>query len=398
MAKSKWESLENDQFASENQRSELEWKRKRKLERKRKRELLEEEATKEDQNLVSYRSYLSANVPRLGSCDGIQDYEILNKIEEGSYGIVYRAKEKSTEKLVALKKIKFDPNGFGFPITSLREIHSLSSVRHDHVMELKKVVVGNDLKDIYLVMEFMEHDLKFLLDDMPEDFLISEVKTLMLQLLASTATIHYHWYLHRDLKPSNLLMNNTGEIKVADFGLARPTSEPKSKLTRVVVTLWYRAPELLLGTPSYGREIDMWSIGCIFAEMVNRSPLFPGKNELDQLHKIFTVLGYPDEEDWPQYRLLPHANKIKLPTIKTKPRLREVVKNLTANGFDLMERLLSLNPAKRISAKEALQHPFFYESPRPKDPKFFPTFPSKAKGEMRGRNFMSANTSQDSVK
>lgn len=286
MAGSKWETEETNQFAIENQKLEEEWRKKRRLEKKRKRKILEEEEKAEERNIDACRLYLMGNTPELKSCNSIDDYEILEKIEEGSYGIVYRGLDKSTNTLVALKKIKFDPNGIGFPITSLREIESLSSIRHDNIVELEKVVVGKDLKDVYLVMEFMEHDLKTLLDNMPEDFLQSEVKTLMLQLLAATAFMHHHWYLHRDLKPSNLLMNNTGEIKLADFGLARPVSEPKSSLTRLVVTLWYRAPELLLGAPSYGKEIDMWSIGCIFAEMITRTPLFSGKSELDQLYKV----------------------------------------------------------------------------------------------------------------
>ncbi|CAA18412.1 Cdk11-cyclinL compex kinase subunit Cdk11 [Schizosaccharomyces pombe] len=386
MAGSKWETEETNQFAIENQKLEEEWRKKRRLEKKRKRKILEEEEKAEERNIDACRLYLMGNTPELKSCNSIDDYEILEKIEEGSYGIVYRGLDKSTNTLVALKKIKFDPNGIGFPITSLREIESLSSIRHDNIVELEKVVVGKDLKDVYLVMEFMEHDLKTLLDNMPEDFLQSEVKTLMLQLLAATAFMHHHWYLHRDLKPSNLLMNNTGEIKLADFGLARPVSEPKSSLTRLVVTLWYRAPELLLGAPSYGKEIDMWSIGCIFAEMITRTPLFSGKSELDQLYKIFNLLGYPTREEWPQYFLLPYANKIKHPTVPTHSKIRTSIPNLTGNAYDLLNRLLSLNPAKRISAKEALEHPYFYESPRPKDPKFFPTFPSKAKGESKEKN------------
>src|ERR1700761_1691918 len=148
-------------------------------------------------------------------------------------------------------------------------------------------------------MEFLEHDLKTLLEDMAEPFLPSETKTLMLQIVAATEYLHSNWMLHRDLKTSNLLLNNRGEIKLADFGMARYTSNPPPKLTQLVVTLWYRAPELLLGAEEYGFEIDLWSVGCIFAELLTKDPLFQGKNEVDQLSKIFALLGTPTTETWP---------------------------------------------------------------------------------------------------
>ena len=135
-------------------------------------------------------------------------------------------------------------------------------------------------------MDFLEHDLKTLLEDMREPFLPSETKTLLLQILSATEFLHSHWILHRDLKTSNLLMNNRGEIKVADFGMTRYYGDPSPKLTQLVVTLWYRAPELLLGAESYGAEIDMWSIGCIFGELLTKDPLFQGKNEVEQLSKV----------------------------------------------------------------------------------------------------------------
>ncbi|EEB08275.1 cmgc/cdk/pitslre protein kinase Ppk23 [Schizosaccharomyces japonicus yFS275] len=380
---SKWERIkDNDGFAAEDVRREQEWRKRRKLEKQKKQaELLH----KESYSSFDVRSFILNQSGQLHSCDSIDSYEVLNKIEEGSYGIVYRARDKRNKNIIALKKVKLEKDYVeGFPITSLREIQSLKLVQHDNIVKLLDVVTGRSGKDVYLVMEFMEHDLATLLKDMPEDFLQSEVKTLMLQLLAAVATLHHHWFVHRDLKPSNLLMNNTGEIKIADFGLARSLGEPKPQLTRLVVTLWYRAPELLLGAPSYGKEIDMWSVGCIFAELLTRSPLFNGRSELDQLSKIFNFLGYPTHESWPQFFLLPHASQVKQPSVKSQhSQLRSAFPFLTAAGHDLLSRLLTLNPAHRITAEEALQHPYFTEAPRPKDPRFFPTFPSKAKGEHR---------------
>lgn len=135
-------------------------------------------------------------------------------------------------------------------------------------------------------MDFIEHDLKSLLDEMREPFLPSETKTVLLQVLGAAEFLHSHWIMHRDLKTSNLLMNNRGEIKLADFGMARYYGDPPPKLTQLVVTLWYRAPELLLGADKYGTEIDMWSIGCIFGELLTKEPLLRGKNEVAQLSEV----------------------------------------------------------------------------------------------------------------
>jgi len=239
-------------------------------------------------------------------------------------------------------------------------------------------------------MDFLEHDLKTLLEDMAEPFLPSETKTLMLQIVSATEYLHSNWILHRDLKTSNLLMNNRGEIKIADFGMARYTADPPPKLTQLVVTLWYRAPELLLGTENYGSAIDIWSIGCIFAELLTRDPLFQGKNEVDQLSKIFNLLGTPTTTSWPGFRSLPNAkalHPILYASNISAPRALPTSKfpYLTSSGLKLLSELLSLNPADRPSAAETLAHPYFREDPRPKAKEMFPTFPSKAGQEKRRR-------------
>lgn len=203
------------------------------------------------------------------------------------------------------------------------------------------------MDSVFIVMDFIEHDLKILSEDMQEPFLQSEVKTLMMQLVSATALMHSQWIVHRDLKTSNLLMNNRGQIKVADFGLARYLGEPTPPLTQLVVTLWYRSPELLLGAKEYGTEVDMWSIGCIFGELLLKEPLLQGKNEVDQLSKvcsvncvffffflsffsllfsavactnflllllkIFELCGIPTEENWPGFRKLPNAKALNFP-------------------------------------------------------------------------------------
>jgi cell division cycle 2-like protein len=229
-------------------------------------------------------------------CRSIDRFESLNHIEEGSYGYVSRAKEEATGAIVAIKKLKMDPaRDGGFAVTALREIQCLQAARgHRHVVELQEVVTGSvdnggsgsGLK-VYLVMEFVEHDLKTLQEEMEAPFSPSEVKTLLLQLGSAVEFLHDHWILHRDLKTSNILMNNRGELKVADFGMARLCGDPPpSNLTQLVVTLWYRAPELLLGTTTYGKAVDCWSIGCIFGELLSKNALIQGKNEVDQLSKV----------------------------------------------------------------------------------------------------------------
>ncbi|KAI0535203.1 Pkinase-domain-containing protein [Xylaria digitata] len=326
----------------------------------------------------------------------VENYDKLNDIEEGAYGWVARAKEITTGKVVALKRLKLDNDEsrrIGLPETGLREIQILKDCSHKNIVKLREVVVGEDtsqIENIFLVLEFVEHDLKSILEDMPEPFLASEVKTLLLQLASGVAYLHDNWILHRDLKTSNLLLNNRGQLKIADFGMARYVGDPAPKLTQLVVTLWYRAPELLLGTKTYGAPIDMWSVGCIFAEILTREPLLPGKNEVDALTKIFELCGIPTDESWPGFRRLPNARSLRLPS-KSAPALtgsavRARFPLLTTAGSALLSGLLSLNPDARPTAKEMLQHEYFRQDPKPKHEAMFPTFPSKAGQERRRRH------------
>lgn len=245
------------------------------------------------------------------------------------------------------------------------------------------------IDSVYLVMDFLEHDLKTLLEDMSEPFLPSETKTLMLQICSATEYLHSNWIVHRDFKTSNILMNNRGEIKLADFGMARYTGNPPPKLTQHVVTLWYRAPELLLGAEDYGFEIDIWSIGCIFAELLTREPVFQGKNEVSQLSEIFTLLGTPTTKTWPGFRSLPNAKAL-YPLLNTstsrKPTLNAArFPYLTSGGLQCLSAMLALNPDDRPTAAKTLSHSYFKEDPRPKPKEMFPTFPSKAGQEKRRR-------------
>ncbi|KAJ3517368.1 hypothetical protein NLJ89_g533 [Agrocybe chaxingu] len=302
--------------------------------------------------------------PPIQPSRSVYSYERLNQIEEGSYGVVFRARDKQTGDIVALKKLKLDEEKNGFPITALREIYALMSCRHENVVGVREVVVGDTLTQVFVVMDFIEHDLKSLLTVMPAPFLQSEIKTLMLQLLSAVNHCHQNWILHRDLKTSNLLMNNRGTIKVADFGLARRFGDPVGVggMTQLVVTLWYRAPEILLGATTYSTAIDLWSVGCIFAELLLKEPLFQAHGELELLSMIFKLLGPPTNHSWPGYSSLPLAKTISLPSPQPH-QFRQKFSYLSSAGLDLLMALLTYDPERRITAEDALDHPYFSSDP-----------------------------------
>nr|CAD1819994.1 unnamed protein product [Ananas comosus var. bracteatus] len=320
----------------------------------------------------------------LQGCRSVDEFERLNKIDEGTYGVVYRARDKKTGEVVALKKVKMEKEREGFPLTSLREINILLSFHHPSIVDVKEVVVGSSLDSIFMVMEYMEHDLKGLMEAMKQPFSQSEVKCLMLQLLEGV----------KDLKTSNILLNNRGELKICDFGLARQYGSPLKPYTQLVVTLWYRAPELLLGAKEYSTAIDMWSLGCIMAELLAKEPLFNGKTEFDQLDKIFRTLGTPNEKIWPGFAKLPHvkANFVKQPYNKLREKFPPTSfsgrPSLSEAGFDLLNKLLTYDPEKRITAEAALKHDWFREVPLPKSKDFMPTFPAQHAQDRRLRRTM----------
>eukprot|EP00117_Sycon_ciliatum_P038897 scpid46869/ scgid28828/ Cyclin-dependent kinase 11B; Cell division cycle 2-like protein kinase 1; Cell division protein kinase 11B; Galactosyltransferase-associated protein kinase p58/GTA; PITSLRE serine/threonine-protein kinase CDC2L1; p58 CLK-1 len=316
-------------------------------------------------------------LPALEGCRNVDEFEYLNRIEEGTYGVVFRGKEKKTGRIVALKKLKMEKEKEGFPITSLREVNTLLKSKHPNVVDLQEVAVGSNMDKIFLVMEYVEHDLKALMESMKEGFLIGEVKTLLRQLLAAVHHLHDNWILHRDLKTSNLLLSHKGILKVGDFGLAREYGSPPKPYTPIVVTLWYRAPELLLGSKMYTTAVDMWSVGCIFAELVLMKPLFQGRTEIDQIQQIFKLLGRPNEKIWPGWKDLPAVQKV---TFAEQPynHLKEKLPTLTGNGIKLLNKMLTFDPDQRISAEDSMADDFFKEAPLPVDPAMFPTWPARS--------------------
>jgi len=212
-------------------------------------------------------------------------------------------------------------------------------------------------------------------------FLPGEVKCLMRQLLSAISHLHDNWILHRDLKSSNLLLSHHGILKVGDFGLAREYGSPLQAYTAIVVTLWYRAPELLLGIKEYSCPIDVWSIGCIFGEFLTMNPVFPGESEIDELNRIFKLLGTPSEKIWPGYSKLPGPQKMKFVDFPVSNLRSKFTKEMLSDkGLDFLKRLLTYDPKRRLTCDEALQHSYFDEAPVAIDPSMFPTWPAKSEG------------------
>jgi len=286
----------------------------------------------------------------------MEGFHKIEKIGEGTYGKVYKAKDKDTGRVVALKKIRLETESEGVPSTAIREISLLKELDHPNILRLLDVVYTN--KKLFLVFEYLNKDLqKFMEERAPGGLRLTLAKSYLWQLLQGIAYCHSHRVLHRDLKPQNLLIDIEGNIKLADFGLARAFGVPVRTYTHEVVTLWYRAPEILLGCRFYSTPVDVWSIGCIFAEMLNRRALFPGDSEIDQLFRIFRTLGTPDDAVWPGVSSLPDY-KPSFPRWKSQ-NINNVVPNLTPDGQDLLLKLLRYEPGSRISAKQALGHKFF---------------------------------------
>uniref|UniRef100_A0A674DXL7 cyclin-dependent kinase n=1 Tax=Salmo trutta TaxID=8032 RepID=A0A674DXL7_SALTR len=327
---------------------------------------------------VELKKELPKYLPALQGCRSVEEFQCLNRIEEGTYGVVYRAKDKKTDEIVALKRLKMEKEKEGFPITSLREINTILKAQHPNIVTVREIVVGSNMDKIYIVMNYVEHDLKSLMETMKQPFLPGEVKTLMIQLLRGVRHLHDNWILHRDLKTSNLLLSHKGILKVGDFGLAREYGSPLKPYTPVVVTLWYRSPELLLGAKEYSTAVDMWSVGCIFGELLTQKPLFPGKSEIDQINKIFKDLGSPSEKIWPGYNELPAVKKMTFTEYPYNNLRKRFGALLSDQGFDLMNKFLTYCPSKRILSDEALKHDYFRETPQPIDPSMFPTWPAKS--------------------
>lgn len=326
----------------------------------------------------------------------VTDFEEIEQIGEGTYGQVWMGRDKQSGEIVALKKVRMDQEKEGFPVTAIRELKMLRSLRHENIVNLKEIVTGQNQNrnkarrnkhEIYMVFEYVDHDLTGLMDTPSIRFTEAQVKTYAKQLLAGLWYCHEREVLHRDIKGSNLLIDNKGNLKIADFGLARTFNDDLKRYTNRVITLWYRSPELLLGAEEYGPEVDIWSVGCLLVELLSKRPLFPGKDEPEQIDLIFRVLGTPTEETWPAWRKLSLANMVKG---HHRPCLRESLEYLSSGSLDLIECLLQLDPRRRPTALEALDHEWFWSppfpTPREELPKYRSTHEFQAKQRRKEAN------------
>ena len=328
-----------------------------------------------ENNKKSYRKEMSI---KDWGCKNLDIYEIINNpIGEGTFGTVFKAYYKGPKEyaekigipeIVALKKIKTENEKQGFPITALREIMIMKRLCHKNILQLLEVVTSkptksnNFEKNAYLVFEYMEHDLCSLIHS-KINYEKSQIKLILYQLIKGLEYFHNNNVLHRDIKPQNILLNNKGVVKIGDFGLSRIFSETikNKKYTNRVVTRWYRAPELFLGDIEYGPGIDIWSLGCVFWEMLTGEVLFLGDNDKNVFFLICKKCGTPNEINWPGISKLPKYNEF-FPQKQFETELNQEYKKykkIDEITFDLLMKMICLNPKERITIKDILNHPYF---------------------------------------
>lgn len=328
---------------------------------------------------------------RFRGCSRISDYILMSKLGEGTFGEVHKAESRHTGQLVAMKKILMHQEKDGFPVTALREIKLLKMLSHPNVLKLEEMAVeknreavGRKKAIVYMVTPYMDHDLSGLLENPAVKFTEAQIKCYMMQLLEGVAYLHAKNILHRDLKAANLLINNEGILQIADFGLARPYDDPPPQpgkgngeatrgYTTVVVTRWYRPPELLLQLRYYTPAIDMWGVGCVFGEMFKGHPILAGTSDANQIHLIFELMGSPTEDNMPGWSQLPGCEGIQNFGHRHS-KLSQEFRDQGSCFVSLMAELLKLDWRRRINAMDALRHPYFKNTPLPAKPGEIPTF------------------------
>lgn len=293
-------------------------------------------------------------------------YERVLQVGEGTYGKVYKAKNLHVGKLVALKRLRLEGEREGFPITSIREIKLLQSFNHPNVSTLSEIMVEGT-KTVYMIFEYADNDLSGILLNNEISLSPANCKHIFKQLLEGIQYLHSRRILHRDIKGSNILIDNRGQLKITDFGLARRMKDERDYTNRVI-TLWYRPPELLMGTTKYASEVDMWGCGCLLVELFHKLAIFQGTNELEQLQAIFSIMGTPTVEEWPNIFNMPWFFMM-IPQQETKfeSSFEQKFASLlpSRHCFELAKGLLLYDQDKRWSAAEALRSEYFKEEPRP---------------------------------
>jgi cyclin-dependent kinase 7 len=293
----------------------------------------------------------------------MENYKVIKALGQGTWGVVHMAEQKGTGRVVAIKKIKSERSEEGVNFTAVREIKLLRGFKHENVIELVDCFSTPD-QAVCLVYECAYTDLEKILANKKISISLADIKRHMLSLLSAVSACHTQWILHRDLKPDNMLFLKDGTMKLADFGLARMYGTPKARLSPQAITLWYKPPELLLGACEYSSAADMWSVGCIFAELLLRRPFLQGKNsDISQLDTIFTVFGTPNETNWPDYEALPLCTRGLQWDETTAIPFDEIFTAAPKDAISLLRSILVLDPNMRLDASQSLSHPYFSNDP-----------------------------------
>ncbi|KAI4324247.1 hypothetical protein L6164_023801 [Bauhinia variegata] len=323
-------------------------------------------------------------------------FEKLHQIGKGTYSNVYKARDLDTGKIVAMKQVRFSSNDVESVRFMAREIYILRKLDHPNVMKLECIVISRRSNNLYLVFEYMDHDLVGIVRRPGIKLTEAQIKCYMQQLLLGLEHCHSRNVLHRDIKGSNLMIDDNGVLKIGDFGLATVYEcDKKQHLTSRVVTLWYRAPELLLGATSYGPAVDLWSVGCIIGELFAGKPIMAGRTEVEQLHKTFKLCGSPTED---------YLQKAKLtgPTSFNgqcyKRCVAETFKDFPSSALALVDKFLAIEPEVRGSATSALNSEFFTTTPLPCDPASLPKFPPSKEFDNKLREKENKRKQAESVK
>jgi len=308
-------------------------------------------------------------VGRILPLQSVKKYAKIKYLGEGTYSTVYKVKEIGTEKIYAMKKFKL--NGSDISLTTMREIKALMLCDHPNIVKFLQVCSGKWKNEFAVIIEYVEADLLDLMRKRKTPFDRCYIKSFLYQALSAIHYLHQKRFIHRDIKLSNFLINNDGDLKLADFGLTRGLDEDESldcKFTSTVATLWYRAPELLLGATRYDGAVDMWAVGCVLSELLRKKELFSGTSDLNQLHCIFSVLGTPNESEWPNFKRLPVCDVIffiPTPEKHWRKELALLFPDSPQLEIDFLAEFLIYNPEKRITAANALQHVYFTSLPLP---------------------------------
>uniref|UniRef100_A0A7S1M7H9 cyclin-dependent kinase n=1 Tax=Neobodo designis TaxID=312471 RepID=A0A7S1M7H9_NEODS len=296
----------------------------------------------------------------------------IEKLGEGTYGVVYKARDRQSGHVFALKRMNIPNDEEGVPATTIREIALQKQLAHPNVCRLQDVLFS--APKLTLVFEYCDYDLKKFMDEKRGDLAPDVIQSFLAQLLKGLDALHALSIVHRDLKPQNLMVNKDLVLKIGDFGLARVEGIPVKKYSHDAVTLWYRSPDAILGSANYGFPVDMWSVGCIFAEMVRGKALFNGRTDQEQLFKMFSLLGSPTTATWPALQTYPNTQSL----FSEHPHLTmeysdanfqrlvqsELIEKIDADGVDLLRKMLAFDPAKRPTTQEALNHPYFAKTKR----------------------------------